>query len=176
MTGGGMPMRTGRLAGLALIAAFVWLSCGPGERDEGLNPIIQTEENDPVLRAIALSARESLSEFTRKLQNPSDGEYNFQVKYPFACDPDSGYAYEHLWLRDIEFRDGKFLGTLANSPFYVQNLSLGGRVEFFLDDISDWMYMKQDRIQGGKSIKYLIEKIPPAERDERMRQYLEFFE
>jgi uncharacterized protein YegJ (DUF2314 family) len=172
---GHLRLRTG-LAGLAFVTAFAWFSCGRRELNAGFKSIAQAENDDPILRTIALGAQERLAEFTRKLRNPADDEYNFQVKYPFASDPGSEYTHEHLWIKDIEFKDGKFHGTLSNSPLYIQGLALGDRVEFFLDDISDWMYMKQGRIQGGQSIKYLIEKIPPADRDDALRQYLELFE
>ncbi|MDR0388530.1 MAG: DUF2314 domain-containing protein [Spirochaetaceae bacterium] len=165
-----------RFAGLVFIAFAGLAFCGRPERNEGFNPIAQAEEDDPVLRAIAVGARGSFGEFTRRLRRPAEDEYNFQVKYPFAADPDSGYVYEYLWLKDIEFTDGKFSGVLANGPLHVRDLVVGGRVEFLPDDIADWMYMKRGRIRGGDSIKYLIEKIPPANREEALERYLGLFE
>jgi uncharacterized protein YegJ (DUF2314 family) len=158
-----------------LFIVLVLSACGRGSPG-GLNPIIQAEAADPVLRAIAAGARGRFSEFTRRLQNPAGDEYNFQIKYPFEADGDSGYTHEHLWIRDIEFKDGAYYGILANEPLYIRGLKLGDRVEFFPDDISDWMYMKGKRIRGGWSIKHLIEKIPAGERDETLTQYREFFE
>jgi uncharacterized protein YegJ (DUF2314 family) len=163
--------------GLLLAAGFLApAACSRSIRGGGLNPIMPAQTADPVLGAIASGAREHLSEFTRRLQNPAKDEYNFQVKYPFEADGDSGYTHEHLWIRNIEFKDGAYYGILANEPFYIKGLALGDRVEFFLGGISDWMYMKGKRIRGGWSIKYFIEKIPAADRDEELRRYLELFE
>jgi hypothetical protein len=67
-----------------------------------------------------------------------------------------------------------------NIELMVPRMRIAKRVRWFGsaagNDISDWMYMKGERIQGGQSIKYLIGKIPSADRDAALQQYLELFE
>jgi uncharacterized protein YegJ (DUF2314 family) len=165
-----------RLPAVIYMLFFLFFSCGPHTVKGKLNPIAPAAEDDAALRAIATAARADFSEFTRRLRRPAADEYNFQIKYPFAADEDSGYTREYLWLKDIRFKDGFYYGVIANEPLYSKDRALNDTVSFLPDDIADWMYMKGERIRGGRSIKYLIEKIPAAERDEELQRYLERFD
>ncbi|GHU08370.1 hypothetical protein FACS1894151_04170 [Spirochaetia bacterium] len=137
--------------------------------------VLQIEAGDMELFRIAAQARESLSFFIRKMQNPAEGERDFQVKYPFPASADSGFESEYLWLKDIVFFDGTYYGTISAEPYYTNYHKKGERVPFALDDITDWMFVSGGRIIGGLSIKYLIEKIPEMERDARLNGLLERF-
>ncbi|MDR2759353.1 MAG: DUF2314 domain-containing protein [Spirochaetaceae bacterium] len=132
----------------------------PPVPEEGVVKIIQP---DSELNQIILRAREALPEFIEKLNAPGEDEGNFQVKYPFAADPESGFAYEHIWLRDIRFKDGCYYGTITNQPFHCSGLALGAAVPFSIENISDWMYTRGGEIIGGRSIKLLIESSPGAD-------------
>jgi uncharacterized protein YegJ (DUF2314 family) len=46
---------------------------------------------------------------------------------------------------------------------------------FSIEKISDWMYLKDGRIVGGESIKYLIERISETERDAELIAFYQLF-
>jgi uncharacterized protein YegJ (DUF2314 family) len=128
------------------------------------------------LNQIIRQARETLPEFIEKINNPGSDEGNFQVKYPFPADPGSGFSYEHIWLRDIRLQDGVYYGTISNQPYHCDGLVLDGEVPFLIENISDWMYTRGEKIIGGRSIKFLIESIPDPDRSAETAAYYEKFQ
>jgi uncharacterized protein YegJ (DUF2314 family) len=137
--------------------------------------ILQISQSNEEFNQITVHARETLPEFIEKLKAPGTDEGNFQVKYPFAADPKSGFLYEHIWLRDIRIEGGLYYGTVTNQPAYCGNLTLGMDAPFLIDHISDWMYTRGEKIIGGRSIKFLIERIPDLERDAETAAYYKKF-
>ena len=105
-------------------------------------------------------ARAGFPAFLRRLQNPAADETHFRVKYPFPAEAESGFRFEEIWLGDIVFRDGRFFGTVANTPLSVKNLAPGDEVAFNADDIRDWLYVRDGRIVGGYSIPPLLRLLP----------------
>jgi uncharacterized protein YegJ (DUF2314 family) len=137
------------------------------------SPITEVEHSDKELEKIAENARRALPTFFRNLARPEAGADNFFVKYPLTTD-DGGI--EQVWLGGIRVKDGVYYGRLANTS----NLS-GGRMKnklitFDPDKITDWMYIQDGKIIGGRSIKYLLEKIPETQRSEDQRKILKMFD
>jgi uncharacterized protein YegJ (DUF2314 family) len=137
--------------------------------------ILPVEDEGEELAQIAEAARESFPRFVRRLQSPGPGETSFRVKYRFAAEEGSGFRDEYLWLSDIGFEQGSYYGFVANQPYYAGNLKTGDRVNFFAEDISDWMFYRDGKIVGGLSIKYLIEVIPPLDREEALNVFYQGF-
>jgi uncharacterized protein YegJ (DUF2314 family) len=166
-----------------LLAALILLSCGEAARQvrgrfpaAGPDPTLHLDRDDPELRRIAEEARDTLPVFIRRLQSPLEGDGNFRIKYPFRTDDGSVFGREQLWLENIGFKDGAYHGTPANTPFYVPALKAGDTVTFQIDNITDWMYTRRGKIIGGRSIKYLLDRIPEHERDDEQRAILAMFE
>jgi len=144
-------------------------------RPLGESTIIADQGDLEILR-IADDARAGLPEFFRRLARSETGESNFSVKYPFTADGDSGVDTEHIWLTGIHFKDGRYYGTLAGTPVYVSGIKRGDTVVFIADNITDWMYVRNGKIVGGLSIKYLLEKIPETRRNDVQNKLLEMFD
>jgi uncharacterized protein YegJ (DUF2314 family) len=134
---------------------------------------MQMEQEDEEILQIAEDARDTLPGFFRHLIRPGTGEKQFCVKYPFAMDNNSGM--EQVWLTGIYFKNGKYHGVLANSPRQLSSIKKGDTVTFEADSITDWMYVRGDKIIGGYSIKYLLEKIPVNQRNDREHKLLQMF-
>jgi uncharacterized protein YegJ (DUF2314 family) len=98
------------------------------------------------------------------------------VKVPFAADEGNGLGREFLWLADVRYGDGVYSGTVASRPFYIEGLERGARVSFEAADIADWMYLRDGRIVGGRSVKYLIEMTGEIDRGGGMAELLNLFE
>jgi uncharacterized protein YegJ (DUF2314 family) len=171
--------------GRFLFWVFIFLTlfsgCGkplpfPARRTPAAGPTRHRARDDPELARIAQNARETLPVFFRRLQSPLPGDGNFRLKYPLRADFRSGFSREQVWLSDIRFRDGRYSGVLDRSPYYVSGLAGGERIDFNIEEISDWMFTRNGKITGGLSIKYLLEQIPEHERDEEQRLVLGMFE
>jgi len=135
--------------------------------------VIHQDQNDQELLRITNNARDSLSEFFRHMLRPAKDERNFMVKYPLKTDANSGFYMEHIWLCDIQYKNGVYYGTAANTPFYISSIKKGDVIPFSMEEISDWMYIKGEKIAGGYSIKYLLEQL--ADRSEEQQHILEMF-
>jgi uncharacterized protein YegJ (DUF2314 family) len=134
---------------------------------------MQVDQDDEEILQIAEDARNTLSGFFRHLNRPGAGEKQFCVKYPFPTGNDNGM--EQLWLTGIYFKNGKYYGILEGSPTHLNGMKKGDTVIFEADSITDWMYIRHDKIIGGYSIKYLIEKIPENQRSDREFKLLQMF-
>ena len=119
-------------------------------------------EADPQLFDIALKARETLPRFIWRLQHPARGERGFSVKYPLEAkgemETGGDLQWEHFWLGGIDFKNGVYYGRLLNQPQYINGVKAGDIIPFSIDDITDWMFFREDKIIGGLSIKYLAER------------------
>jgi uncharacterized protein YegJ (DUF2314 family) len=129
--------------------------------------------NEEILQ-IGEDARNTLPGFFRQLTRGGGAEH-FCVKYPFIPDYDSGINTEQVWLTGIYFKNGIYYGILANTPRYLGNLKKGDKITFNMDEITDWMYVRDGKIIGGDSIKYLLEKTPEYQRSEGERELLRMF-
>ena len=137
---------------------------------------MQTEQADGEILRIAEDARRTLPIFFRHLTRPEPNEGSFCVKYPFRADEQSGIVMEQIWLTGIHFKDGGYYGVIASSPLHINGLERGSTVTFDADAITDWMYVRNGKIAGGRSIKYLLEKIPERRRSEAQQEMLFMFE
>ena len=155
---------------LALCAAPM-LSCG---RQPART--VQVEQADEEILLIAEDARKTLYIFFRHLGSSGGGGDGFFIKYPFRADGGSGVAMEQLWLTNIRFRNGAYSGVLVSSPMYVRGMKKGNTVAFEIDAVTDWMFVQDGKISGGRSIKYLLEKIPENQRNVRQQKLLQMFD
>jgi len=136
------------------------------------SPSVEIEQSDEEITRIAENARRSLPIFFRNLARPEAGAGNFYVKYPLIADD----GMEQVWLGNIHFKDGVYYGVLANTISSMDNMKKGDKISFAPDAITDWMYVQDGKIMGGRSIKYLLEKIPETQRNEDQRKILKMFD
>jgi uncharacterized protein YegJ (DUF2314 family) len=134
------------------------------------------DRDDAARARIAGNARNTLPFFFRRLQRPLAGDGNFRIKYPLTADPGSGFGREQVWLADIRFKDRRYSGILASTPYYASGFARGDSILIDTEEITDWMFTQRGKITGGFSIKYLLEQIPEHERDEEQRRILKMFE
>src|SRR5215471_3089284 len=55
----------------------------------------------------------------------------------------------HIWLDHPSFEDGKVLGTIANEPVNIPELSKGESVSVPSETVSDWIYRQGTQDFGG---------------------------
>ena len=137
---------------------------------------VDIKNNDKTMNEIIDDARKNIDIFISKLKNHDENEWAFQVKYPFQIKDNTSYNVEHIWLSDIFVKEDQYYGIVSNDPYYIKNIKYGDIVQFDINKITDWMYYKEDKIIGGKSIKYLLEKIPENQRTQEEKSYYEMFQ
>jgi uncharacterized protein YegJ (DUF2314 family) len=79
---------------------------------------------------------------------------------------DVGAGVEHIWVSDVKkLSDGNYSGRFANEPSDLIGKNIGDQVEFKQTDISDWMFMRNEKVVGGETIKALLKSMPKEEAD-----------
>jgi uncharacterized protein YegJ (DUF2314 family) len=152
-----------------LCVIILFFSC---DRPDKPSPAVEVEQSDKELEKIADNARRALPTFFRNLARPEAGANNFFIKYPLIADD----AAEQVWLGDIRVKNGVYYGRLANTSSLPGGRKKDKLITFDPDKITDWMYIQNNKIIGGRSIKYLLEKIPEPQRSEDQRKILKMFD
>jgi uncharacterized protein YegJ (DUF2314 family) len=160
--------------GFVLLCAVLLFSCEKSAEPPEVT-VMPVYQDDMEIVRIAEDARNTLPVFFRYLTRTGAGASagkDCYVKYPFLADENSGVDKEQIWLTGIQFSNGQYFGVLANAPRYLSGMKRGDRVIFDMDTITDWMYVRDGKITGGESIKYLLEKTPENQRNDRERELL----
>jgi len=163
---------------LPVICFILLFSCNSPSRDSSRppSPTVEVGQSDKEIEKIADNARRSLPIFFRNLNRLEKGANNFYVKYSLISDDGSvePKVREQVWLGSIRFKNDAYYGTPANTP--ISHGRKMKRVNIDTDKITDWMYIQDGKIIGGRSIKYLLEKIPEDQRGGEQRRILRMFE
>jgi uncharacterized protein YegJ (DUF2314 family) len=157
-----------------LCVIIIFFSCDKSVTDASRrpSPTFELERSDEEITRIAENARRALPIFFRNLARPEKGADNFFVKYPLSADDGA----EQVWLGGIHVKDGVYYGVLANTASSPGGMKKGDKISFVPDAVTDWMYVQDGKIMGGRSIKYLLEKIPETQRNEDQRKILKMFD
>jgi uncharacterized protein YegJ (DUF2314 family) len=123
-------------------------------------------DQDKEMNAIIAEARSSVGVFLEALADPKIDRSLSPGEIPF-----SDRSREHPGCgthvdRGHHPRGGRYYGILVNDPFYIQGMKFGDLVQFDITKISDWRYIQEGYIVGGKSIKYFYDQMSEEERRE----------
>jgi uncharacterized protein YegJ (DUF2314 family) len=125
-------------------------------------PIVGVRSADDEMNAAIAHACDTLPTFWASYNAPKPTETGHTLKVRF----DVGADVEHIWVSDVEkLSDGNYSGRLANEPSDLLGKDIGDQVEFKQIDISDWMFMRNDKIVGGETIKAILKFMPEEEAD-----------
>jgi len=143
--------------GLMIVPAGVTLHA------EDRSPVIGVPSNDAEMNAAIEKARVSLATFWASYASPKSDEHDHALKVRF---PTSGSGSEHIWVANVKkLADGTFAGHLANQPLDLAGKNEGDPVEFKAADISDWMFMRKDKIVGGETLRAMFKSMPKEDAD-----------
>jgi len=156
-----------RLFPFLLLVILVFSSCKSQRKESrGNETVISVSAEDAAMNEIIDNARQTKDGFIKIIGDETVDQYEASIKYPFKTDPGSESSVEHIWLTNITIENGTYYGIVANEPFYIANMNLGDKVVFDINKISDWKYVKDGYLYGGKSIKYFYDQMNKAEKEE----------
>jgi uncharacterized protein YegJ (DUF2314 family) len=133
------------------------------DRSQDRSPVIDVNSGNPEMNAAIAKARATLPAFwaSYDARKPSETGHSLKARFP---KPGSGN--EHIWMADVKkIGDGRYSGKFANVPRDLPGKKAGDVAEFKEADISDWMFMRNDKIVGGETIKPLLKSMPKADAD-----------
>jgi len=88
------------------------------------------------------------------------------VKLAFTQEINNDTVVEHMWINEINFDGEKIKGILVNDPNELTNVSNGEYVEIPANQISDWLFVTQDKTYGGFTIQAMRSEMNETEREE----------
>lgn len=101
--------------------------------------------------------------FERAVQLPDSTLTDFALKMKFTYDGDN---VEHMWVSDLHMIGGQLFGVLNSEPVHVESMKYGDTLRVVRNDISDWMYAKDGKLQGGYTIKVIYKNLNENEKKE----------
>lgn len=125
--------------------------------------IIIVEQGNKEMAAAITTAKSWLSKFDSALFSNNSNYNSFSLKVRFAYGENNG---EHIWLKDITKNQEQYVGIVNNEPEYISNLKLNDTIKINQRDISDWMYLDNDILTGGFTIRLFRERMTEVERAE----------
>jgi uncharacterized protein YegJ (DUF2314 family) len=105
-------------------------------------------------------AQRTLDGFALALENPQPNQYGFSVKVRL----EDGAHSEHIWLSDPVVGNESVSGTIGNEPLDITGFEFGQSVEVPRGSVSDWMYVEDEVLKGGVTIRLLRDRMPPEEK------------
>jgi uncharacterized protein YegJ (DUF2314 family) len=130
-------------------------------RSEDRSPVINVPNSDAEMSAAIAKARATLPTFWASYEAPKPSETGHSLKVRFPNKTNDG---EHIWMAEVKkLADGRYSGRFANDPRYLPGKRAGDVAEFKEADISDWMFMRNNKIVGGETIRVLLKSLPKAD-------------
>lgn len=131
------------------------------------DPVYMVDPDDPAMIEATRTAHETLPYFWQQMQNPGEGESMFSVKVRL----EDGDLAEHFWLAEVQPIGDLVRGKIDNVPNMVRNYHDGQEVTVPNTEISDWMFLRGEKIVGNYTMRAQMEKLPPEKQGE-MREML----
>jgi uncharacterized protein YegJ (DUF2314 family) len=152
-------MQKGML-GLMLCAAFA-ANAAPVADKAKEDKLVFMRSEEPAMKRAFETGRATLDGFLRKASAPEQGTSKYALKVALS----EGQNTEFFWVRDFQWADGQFTGTLANEPRMVKKYTSGQRIKFGRELVVDWTYWDaaQRRTFGNFTACALLTKEPPEE-------------
>lgn len=152
---------------LSLILVSAPIAAGAQNSSQGDDKVVNVARDDPDMTAAIAQARASLDEFLSLSEAPPAGTTDYKLKVEVK----NGDTSEHFWIIPFHKTANGFVGTLANEPQAVHNVTAGQELEFTRDDISDWGYTRNGRQVGSFTVCVLFKTISKEEADYYRQNY-----
>jgi uncharacterized protein YegJ (DUF2314 family) len=128
--------------------------------DTTTNTYAVTSENPSMDLAIN-EAKNTISEFNQALKSNNSSYNDFAVKKRYKTDDGGG---EHMWIAGINLVNGNYKGFINNDAEKTTEVKYGDTVIVLKDEITDWMYLDNNVLRGGYTIREIRNKMNKEER------------
>ena len=160
---------------LFIVALFSFMIASCQEKRErikreGEPDITLVNSDDEEMNSAIENARLTFEkEFRTALLSKNTNFSNFFIKQRYALPNNDG---EHIWVGDIEFKDGIYSGIINNEPNRSIGVKFGDTVIINVDNLSDWMYYDKNIVKGAYTVKVLRKTMTAEEKKEMDSQGL----
>ena len=135
----------------------------PGKSQTDARPVkenvIAYHTGDQSMNSAKKKARETLPRFLELVKAGTAGTYT--LKFPLTQNGET----EHIWMQLTDYRDGAFIGLLANDPVNGTKYRMGDVMKVASADVEDWMVNTGKLMYGGYSVRAMLKDMPKEEAD-----------
>ncbi len=148
--------------------SFLIIGCNENSKQKKLErkgepDVLYVESADDEMNLAIEKAKETFPVFQKAFENKNTNYSDFYIKQRFDTPNGNG---EHIWIGDIQMKNGRYFGTVQNVPVEVKDIKLGDSIEISLDRLSDWSYRDKNIVKGGYTIKVLRNHMTDEEKKE----------
>lgn len=126
--------------------------------------VYRVESEDKKMKKAIRQAKAFFNEFETAIKSDNPNFKNFLLKKGF----ESPNGEEYLWVRNILINkvNNNYVGIVANEPLYTKAVQNGDFIEINSDDVGDWMYLDNNVVKGGYTLKLLRNRMSKKERQQ----------
>lgn len=129
----------------------------------GVEPgCIYIKDDDTAMQTAVQSARRRVGQFIAAVKSPSKSQRSFEVKKPIV----EGDKVEQVWLRDVTYDGKRFHGRVDNQCVDVKGVKMGDKASVAPEEVSDWMFVENDKLVGGYTVRELYKRLSPEQQKE----------
>jgi uncharacterized protein YegJ (DUF2314 family) len=125
------------------------------------NDIYSVTAEDASLNSAIDKARKTISEFDQALKSNNSAYTDFAVKKRYNTADGGG---EHMWIAGINFINGDYKGFVNNDAEKTHEVKYGDTVIVRRNEITDWMYLDNNVLRGGYTIREIRNKLTTEEK------------
>uniref|UniRef100_C6DZF3 DUF2314 domain-containing protein n=1 Tax=Geobacter sp. (strain M21) TaxID=443144 RepID=C6DZF3_GEOSM len=151
---------------VAGIAMLMGTGCSRSSENE-TETFKDVQVQDDAMSAAIAKAKASSSKFLRAFHAQQPGTKDFYVKKPY---PTPAKTHEHMWVEVAAEKNGVISGVIANVAEETREVKLGDAVTVNVGEISDWRYLNGNKLVGGYTIRYFVDKMSPQEKTEFLKK------
>jgi uncharacterized protein YegJ (DUF2314 family) len=155
----------------ALLFLPFFLSCSNNHSDKNLNSdklgldtaanIYSVTSEDSSMNSAIDKAKKTIGEFDKGLESNNSLYTDFAIKKRYKTPDDGG---EHMWITVIGFEDGKYKGIVNNDAEKTTEVKYGDTVIVRKDEITDWMFLANNVLKGGYTIRVIRDQMSKNDR------------
>jgi len=75
-----------------------------------------------------------------------------------------------MWINVTSEANGVFTGSIANDAEETKEVKMGDIVTVKTSEISDWKYLNGNKLIGGYTIRYFVNKMSPKEKESFLKE------
>ena len=155
-----------RLLTILAAAACLTAAAAPAFAQRGEQGVIDYREDDRAMNKAIEDARATLPNFWRAYEAKAGSDFMLKVEFPA-----SRGGTEHIWVGEIHRDGAKLTGVLLNEPSFLPQWRRSSTVEFQIGQVSDWAYVKFNRLWGSYTTRVMLARMSEQEAAE-MREFL----
>ena len=147
----------------AAIVTFLarFCGCGPAGNPARNSVAVAVPTDDAAIEAATQHARSTIDEFKEALAHPNREQSDFSVKVELH---EAGGVH-YFWLKQVTCSGSSFAGTLGSDASGMKDHKPGEAITIAADEICDWMYVENEKLVGGFTLRAIRNKLRGAQRD-----------